>query len=97
MELKVEKKTVLCCDGRNVENFIKEFLGVGAFSIDEISNDSDYSFTVLNSPPSEYDQEKISRIKQDQCCNTWDLGCIMSKACVAGLVEPGSYLMNVCW
>lgn len=84
-----KKKTIFECEYYELEKFVKEKYGVDYDFVanEECGNDSSHTFTVDGEVDEDFDIHVVSYRNYD----------LMNKLCKDGHIEPGEYLINVCW
>ena len=92
-----KKETIITVDGSDLDDFIAKSYNLSGFEGTlESPNDSTHRFTV-DGKVSEYDQKAIDDIKSRESCEYYMLGLVLNDLCKQGLVEPGTYLVEVRW
>jgi hypothetical protein len=88
--MKVQKKVIFQVDYREFERFIEEVYGVHLDFLDwqECGNDSTTALYAEKNP-------SVTPLTGETVLeNRWE---IMDDLCNKGLIEPGEYLVKVCW
>jgi hypothetical protein len=96
--LLVTKITAYQVDYYNLEDFIKSVYGKDYSFIQdqECGNDSSHEFHISKKKLRKYDQKKLEEFANDgEYCFSADV--IMGDLCHKGLIEPGHYIVKVCW
>lgn len=63
----------------------------------ECGNDTQHTFEDINiNPLSEYEQEEIAEFKSSGDTN-YSARTLLTDMYINGVVEPGNYLITVCW
>ena len=98
---KQEYYTISCGE---FEKLVKESYGMDSeaeFSFAEArecSNDSDHSFLAERRELDEYDQENIQKLIEDPASAGYcTIDTIFDDLCNKGIIEPGHYLVSICW
>lgn len=102
--MKTKIRTVIEVDYYELDQAINKFYGKvnrgrGAFSVvadQELSNDSEKEVTVEKRKPDKTDQEQIDDFKERGSFG-FSLQALLKDMCWAGEIEPGNYLIKVCW
>ena len=96
--MKTIKKQVIEVEHDEFENKIKKFYGVKEFSFvadQESGNDTIHEFSVSN-PPDYVDEEGVEKLREtgEYCFLSESL---LNDMCEKGEIEPGDYIISVCW
>ena len=97
--LKLETETIHTIEYHDLEEFVKQVYGVEDYefvAIQECGNDSQHRFQVDGEIKGKYDQERSDRIRKGQI-NTYENRALMNTLCADGYIEPGIYIVDVCW
>ncbi len=96
--MKTIKKEIIEVDYDVFQEKVKDFYGVKEFSFvadQEASNDSIHEFSVSN--PADYiDEEEMEEFKKTGKYS-FLTDSILNDMCEKGEIEPGDYIINVCW
>lgn len=97
-KLKCEKKTYLRVSYKDFDSFVESVYGC-PFSVtasEEMRNDSVYSFNGIDGIVDEYDEERIdSFLKGNE--EMFIARILLNDLARKGHIEPGDYIINVCW
>jgi hypothetical protein len=99
--LKVEKRTIMRVDYKDLENFIFEKFGF-KYSIpysEDCINNTNLEFSVAKGKLEDWQRTAYERWLGVNSHETQSylLGVILQVLCNGDLIEPGEYLVNVCW
>lgn len=86
-------------DHRDLEEFVEKHLGFryDFVQANEVGNDSTTEVW-LPGEPEGYDRQEAEELIEKGANNEWSPAHIVMNALrIRGLVEPGTYLINVCW
>ncbi len=100
--LKTIKKTILEVNYSHLETYIEEVYGIKEFSFvadQEMSNDSEKSFLVDKVEPlNEWDQKNLDEfVNSKGKIGTFMTDTLLQDLLNHSLIEPGEYLISVCW
>jgi len=98
MALKTKRVEYTEVDYQDLESLIREVYGKPDYDIvadEEWNNDSDHTFTV----EPKLDMYQTQDIEQFKATGEamYRLGTILDDLCANGHIEPGEYLISVCW
>lgn len=96
--VKPEQYSIRELDYGEVEQLIQRVYGVEYETVasEEWSNDSQHRFTVEKKPLDRWEQESFDSWKAGNG-ESYILGSILQDLCNRGHLEPGKYLITVCW
>jgi len=97
-QLKVEKKTYLEIFYRDFDSFVESVYG-RPFSVtfsEEMSNDSIYSFNRINGVIKDYDEDDLKLFLANEK-DSYMARLLLNDLVRKNLIEPGDYVINVCW
>jgi hypothetical protein len=97
--LKIKKVSYFQIEYHDLDKFIQAVYGIRYFScvaVEEWSNDSKHQIHVEKEELQKWDLDKIEEVKFGKE-PSYSLRAVMTDMCNRGLIEPGSYLINVCW
>jgi hypothetical protein len=109
--LKAKKEVVFRVNYGDLDEFIREAYGLeykaheggygGQYPYDfaaseESANDSSHSFSVEPEAPDKYEAQQIAEMKSGKF-QTFITSALLSDLCHRGLIEPGEYIIDVCW
>jgi threonine synthase len=97
--LKMKKVSYLEIECRDLDKFIQEVYDIPYFScaaVEEWRNDSQHRICVEKEELYKWDRDKIEEVKAGKEPN-YSLRAVMIDMCNQGLIEPGDYLISVCW
>lgn len=97
--LKCTVETINNVEVNDLEDFIKEVTGHGYECIpnQEWSNDSNHRF-MIDGELDEHDRSNWEAFKRGEASNcNFILHAILTGLCADGHIQPGTYLVNVCW
>lgn len=98
MEFPGTKRVVFEVDAFDLGDFIAHHYQLSNFScILESSNDSTHTFIVCKEQMFASEEKDIAAYKENEECEISGVGTVMKDLCNKGIVEPGKYLVNVCW
>ncbi len=100
MKLKTEQKITFHVDYYDLEEFINHHYSPSidfCFPADvESANDTSHTFELtFGDELSEWDLKKIEKFKQGK--GSYVTATLLQDLCNRGLIDPGSYVINVCW
>jgi hypothetical protein len=101
MTLKYETQTVRKVDSDDIDELINNAIPnldppFECVACEEWNNDSEHTFTVTNMPE-KWDKKEVKEIKATGRWGNYKLGAILNVLCEEGQIEPGEYLISVCW
>lgn len=91
------KETIYRVNYADLESFISKVYRLKGWSFvtdHECANDSDHTFDVTGKDVDEERLGQFIKSKGDELYMTHEL---LNDCCVKGLIEPGQYLIAVCW
>jgi hypothetical protein len=96
--LKLKKQVFFEVDYNDLDQFISDFYGVYyEFVADqECSNDSQHTFNIKKEKLAEYDQNKLNEFVNGKS-RTYIARILLADLCNKDIIEPGKYLIKVCW
>jgi hypothetical protein len=99
--MKTKTVTVIEVEYNELDKAINEFYGKPSrtFSVvadQELGNDSQKEITVSKEPLDKWDQAKVGAFKNLGAYG-FSLGSLLQDMANAGAIEPGTYLIKVCW
>ncbi len=96
--LKVEKKILFKVNYSDLDDFIsKVYNQEFEFAVaEESSNDTSHEFGGIDGVIDEYDEKQLAEFIKDGNYN-YCARIIIQDLCRRKLIEPGDYLINVCW
>jgi hypothetical protein len=100
MNLKHEKFEVIAVDYNDFDKFIKEIYQIDYEIIvdEELNNDSHKLFQIKKEELKEWDKEKLKKfLKSNGKDESWCAKLLLTDLCNQDLIEPGWYLIKVCW
>lgn len=98
-KLAVKRVSYLQVSYRDIGKFIQEVYGIPYYNpvaTEEWSNDSCHEITVKNEELDNWDLEKLEKVKVGKE-PSWSFRAVMTDLCNRDLIEPGDYLIDVCW
>lgn len=95
--LKTEKKTVLKVDCYALDEFVQAITGhsLDFVCTQECGNDTDHEFNVDGKVDKWARESYEKHCKGDTQC--YSASYILNCLCADGHIEPGTYLVSVCW
>lgn len=91
-------QTVITVDAFDLDTFIAKAYGLDNFECSlESPNDSSHTFTVEAKPLDEWTTKAVAEFIGRKSCEIYSLGGILDDLCLKGEVEPGDYIVSVCW
>ena len=88
------KETIFTTDDYSLSIFIKEQYGMeDRCAFFSAGNDTSYVFNVNAS----VNTDAVAAMMKYSGVDITELGEIMDDLCSRGVIEPGKYLLNVCW
>src|SRR5688572_13461948 len=99
----MKKKSVIEIDSSEVEDLAEKHLSLGSneysfVAIQECGNDSSHQFDVdLPDRNNDWVLEDIEQIEDRKYVPTYRNDLVLSLLCEKGILEPGEYIVNVCW
>lgn len=97
--LKTKRVSYLQVSCREIGRFICEVYGIPYYSPDateEWNNDSCHEITVKREELDQWDLEKLEKVKAGKE-PSYSFRAVMTDLCNQGFIEPGDYLIDVCW
>jgi hypothetical protein len=93
------KKTVkYVIDAFDLEGLVCEAYSLSDFNaILESPNDCVHSYAVTDDPLEPWDQNILLEAISNQDINYYNVKVILNDLCRRGAIDPGEYLMEVCW
>ena len=102
----MQKKSVTELSYSELEDLAAKHLGLpksgkneySFVAVQECGNDSSHQFTVA--PPSRGDEwvdKDIARIENDKFVKMYRNDVVLDLLCEKGVLEPGEYVVTVCW
>lgn len=97
--MKVSKEIVFCVDYRDFENTVLEiYRRTYSFISDmECGNDTEHLFSNINGDIGPYDEEELIKWKDNKIPAFYLADSLLNDMCRNGHIEPGNYLILVCW
>lgn len=95
----MKKKSIIEIDSNELDTLVHEKLGFKEYEfvpVEECGNDSSHEFTVSNKPHDKWQQESIDKWAKYKFVR-YSNGAILNELCIKGFIEPGEYLVTVCW
>lgn len=98
MPLKFKRETLIVVDYGDLENFIDEVYDhdFELVADQELSNDVDKKMNIHPEELDEYDQAKLDKFVCGQN-PSYMLRILMTDMCNRGLIEAGTYLIEISW
>lgn len=99
MELNHKVETIYSVDSYDFDKFVKEKLGqhFDFVAASECSNDSQHKFTVKEEI-GDYSLREAEKFIEKGWPGGWfDAGDVLSALMLKGHIEPGTYIISVCW
>ena len=98
MDLKHKKETTIRVSYKDLDAFIVKHYGqpFEVTASEEARNDSCLSFTVAAGQNRDYDTEYLKEFREKGRYG-FLLGTILNDLCDRGLIEAGSYVVDICW
>lgn len=98
MELNHRKETVIIVNHFDLQDFIKDKLDVDYDVVgrNDMCNDMKYHFHDIEKDISEFDLKKYNKLKSGES-DYIDMETVFNGLCHDGLIEPGNYVVSVCW
>ena len=99
MKLKHKQEIIRTVDAYDLEEFIKETLGLTyeCIAVNEWRNDSSYKFHVKEGDITEKEVERYLDTGKDMYGYELQMDDVLSVLTAEGHIEPGTYLIEVCW
>ncbi len=97
-QLKVEKKTYLKVSHGDFEEFVESVYN-RSFSVtgsEEMRNDSIYSFNGIDGVIDEFDEEDLNLFIANEK-DSYMARILLNDLVRKGFIEPGDYIIGVCW
>ena len=101
--MKVKKIEVFEVGYDEVERSIAKFYGlpenadVSVIAMEEWVNDSDHLFVVSPDPLDKWERKDVQRFKANPSGAHYVLHSLLQDMSFCGYIEPGQYLITVCW
>ena len=99
MPLKTKKVEYIEVSYKDLERLIREVYQQPKYEIvadEEWNNDSDYTFSVERKELDQWQAKDIDGLKTNGTAQ-YGLPSILADLCNNGHIEPGEYLISVCW
>lgn len=97
-KLKYKKETFFTVNYSDFEELVKKLYGIeyrfAAF--EECSNDTVHAFYRVNGNLSYYELEDLEDFKSGEK-QSFMASILLADLCKQGYIEPGNYLIDVCW
>ncbi len=96
--MKVKVVSYMEVDYNELDKAISKFYGQSFECVptEEWNNDSSYDFDIKKAKLSDYDKKKIEEYKSGEC-PSYIVRTLLVDMCNQGEIEPGHYLIQVCW
>lgn len=98
--MSIKKKEVFSADYRDIEELVQTHYGLDywRFAEDtESGNDTSHEFNVARDAQSEWEKQDIQAFRESKGTKVYMAGRLLNDMCDAGLLEPGEYVIRVCW
>jgi hypothetical protein len=99
LTLNTKRVSYIEVDWYDLGEFIRKVYGIDHYdpaSLEEWNNDSSYTFRVEKSELSRYETSKLQDFKSNRE-TSHSLRILLKDLCNQGLIEPGHYIIHVCW
>lgn len=100
IKLKCEKETIISVEYDDLEDYVEKvypFLKGYQFAVvQECGNDTQHRF-VIDGKIDKQDAEDWEKIKVNKVLKNYRNRLLLDMLCHDGLIEPGTYLIAVCW
>ena len=99
MPLKTKQATYTEVDYYDLERLIQEVYKQPDYNVvaeEEWSNDTSHTLTIERAALTEFETRDIEEFVASGD-GQYKLGSILADLCLHGHIEPGDYLINVCW
>ena len=99
LQLKSKIKTVIEVNAFDLDAFVKSIYGTKSYSFiadNECGNDSVHTFTVVNEQLEDYEQDELNEWKENDSGN-YMTSILLQDLCINGHIQPGEYIISVCW
>ena len=96
----IKKKEVFAADYGDIESLVQSHYDIDEWSFvedTESGNDTSHEFTVVRGAQKEWDKQDIQAFRDSQGTKCYMAGRLLNDMCDAGLLEPGEYVIRVCW
>jgi hypothetical protein len=99
----MKKKTVTELDYKELETLVKKHLGFAEYNfvaVEECGNNSSHEFTVDEGEGNWFDAEEHAEDIAEWTAGEFPRytnGTILNELCIQGHIEPGEYIVTVCW
>ncbi len=99
----MKKKNVIEITDRELDKLVKAHLGFSHYEfvpVEECGNDSAHQFSVVGKDDKWFyfnDHEEIMAKWKAGGHVMFSNGNILNELCVRGVIEPGEYVVTVCW
>jgi hypothetical protein len=97
--MKFIKKTVFAGDYDDLETLVQEVYGIDDYSftdVQECSNDSTHTF-VVEKVTEQFYKADAKLIRSGKRVPRHRNGLLLNCLCADGHIEPGEYIIDVCW
>ena len=98
MQLKHTVRSYFVVDYHDLDNLLREYYpGWDTIISDqELHNDMEHAIWVQKEEISEYDIDDLEKSKAGKHVS-WCLNTLMTDLCNRDIIEPGDYLITICW
>lgn len=96
----IQKKEVFSADYSDIEELVQTHYGVDDWSFTEDTesgNDTSHEFTVARDAQNEWNKRDIQAFRDSDGKKVYMVSALLNDMCDAGLLEPGEYVIRVCW
>lgn len=97
--LNVKKVSYFQIEYGDLDRFIQEVYNIPHFScvsVEDWNNNSQHRIVIRKKELSKWEQEDLKNVKLGREPG-YSLRAVMTDLCNQGLIEPGNYLICVCW
>lgn len=95
----LEKFEVISVDYGDLDNLVKEVYNNEDYEFvadEEMGNDSQKLYKDITGSLEDYDEKELERFKSGER-HSYNTRVILEDLCRNGHIEPGNYLIKVCW
>lgn len=96
----IKKIEVFSADYSDIEELVQSHYGLDDWSFaedTESGNDTSHEFKVAKGVQTEWDIQDIQAFRDSEGAKSYMAGRLLNDMCDAGLLEPGEYVIRVCW
>ena len=93
----MRKRTIIEADYSEIENLVRPlFSKYGFVPVQECGNDTSHQFNGINGELDKFEQDDINKWYAGEFVG-YSNDAILNHLCHLGIIEPGDYIIKVCW